>query len=94
MKLTDSNWSENIKIGLGNSEKVSCRVTYKNSMFFVARGEFVHRSSEARILDQCVILTIKHCSDLVIIWGCFNSETFRDLVKIEGILKNAWYQKY
>lgn len=65
----------------------------KFEVFGSKRRIFVRRSKEERMLDPCVIPTVKHGGGSVMVWGCFGGQATGDLVKIEGILKKQGYKK-
>lgn len=62
-------------------------------VFGSKRRVFVRRSTQERMLDSCVIPTVKHGGGSVMVWGCFGGRATGDLVKIEGILKKEGYKK-
>lgn len=50
------------------------------------RRIYVRRSSTEKMAPQCIMPTVKHGGDFIMVWGCFSGHGTRDLVKIEGII--------
>lgn len=61
----------------------------KFEYFGIKRKVYVRRKPGERLYDECVVLTVKHCSGNVIVWGCFAGERAGDFIQVKGIVKNS-----
>lgn len=52
---------------------------------------FVRRREGERMGSACVVPTVKHRGEGVIVWGCFTGDTVGDLFKIQGTLNQHGY---
>ena len=74
-------------------EKVLWSDESKFEIFGSKRRIFVRRSAGEKILDQCVVPSVKFGGGSVMVWGCFGGGSVGDLVKIDGILKKEGYKR-
>lgn len=58
----------------------------KFEIFSGRRRQYVRRLVGERMINQCVIPTVKHGGGSVSVWGCFAGDKVGDLVQIEGIM--------
>ena len=65
----------------------------KFGIFGSKRRVFVRRNSKERMLDACIVPTVKHGGGSLMIWGYFEGGITGDLVKITGILNKEGYKK-
>jgi len=63
----------------------------KFEIFGGKRRQYVRRRIDERMINQCVIPTVKHGGGSVTVWGCFAGDKVGDLVRIEGIMDKTRY---
>lgn len=63
----------------------------KFGVFGNKRRQFVRRKPNEKLLDDCVVPTVKHGGGSVTVWGCFGKNMVGDIVKIDGILRKEQY---
>ena len=59
----------------------------KFEIFQEKRRKFVRRLANERMIDQCIIPTVKHGGSSVMVWSCFAGDKVDDFVKIEATMK-------
>lgn len=64
----------------------------KFQVFGSNRRIYVRRSTEEKMLPDCVVPTVKHGGGSIMVWGCFSGHGIGNLVKIDGILKKEEYK--
>lgn len=72
-----------------------CQVLFsdesKFEIFGGKRRQYVRRQVGERMLNQCVMPTVKHGGGSVMVWGCFAGDKVGDLVQIKGIFDKTRY---
>jgi len=63
----------------------------KFEIFGGKRRQYVRRQIGERMMNQCVIPTVKHGGGSVTVWGCFAENKVGDLVRIEEIIDKTRY---
>ena len=63
----------------------------KFKIFQEKRRKFVRRLANERMIDQCIIQTVKHSGGSVMVWGCFVGDKVDDFVRIEATAKKEDY---
>ena len=56
-------------------------------MFGTKRDIHVRRKLTEKLIPDCIVPTVKHGGQSVMVCGCFGANQTGDLVQIEGILK-------
>jgi len=64
----------------------------KFEIFGSKRKTYVRRKPGERLMDQCVMPTVKHGGGSVMVWGCFGNNKMGNVFKINGILKSEQYK--
>lgn len=64
----------------------------KFQIFSSKRRSFVRRFPGERLLESCVVPTVKHGGGSCTVWGCFAGDKVGDLVKIDGIMNKEVYK--
>ena len=64
----------------------------KFEIFGSKRKTYVRRKPGKRLMDQCVMPTVKHGGGSVMVWGCFGNNKMGNVFKINGILKSEQYK--
>lgn len=64
----------------------------KFEIFGSKRRTFVRRTPQEKMLEQCVVPTVKHGGGSVMVWGSFSANGVGDIVKIDGILRKEQYK--
>ena len=63
----------------------------KFEFFGFTRCVFVRHRRGERMVATCMVSTVKHGGESVMVWGCFADDTVGDLFKIEGTLNQHGY---
>lgn len=79
----------NTKIGHITSGNAYCGMMSQNSNFVFGskRRVFVRRNSKKRMIDACIVPTVKHGGRSVMVWGCFGGNKIGDLINLREFLK-------
>lgn len=62
-------------------------------LFGSSRRVFVRRSTNERMLPQCIVPTIKHGGGSITVWGCFSYSGTGTLHRINGIMRKEHYRE-
>ncbi|GAB0092568.1 hypothetical protein DMENIID0001_075710 [Sergentomyia squamirostris] len=65
----------------------------KFQIFGSRRRVFVRRRQGERANMECIVPTVKHGGDSVMVWGCFGNNTTGDLKLIEGVLNKEGFNQ-
>ncbi|CAK9796236.1 Transposable element Tc1 transposase [Anthophora quadrimaculata] len=65
----------------------------KFEIFGSNRRMFVRRRTGERLLDSCIVPTVKHGGGNTMVWGCFGGESTGDLIRITDKLTKEGYKK-
>lgn len=57
------------------------------------RRQYVRRRAGERVMESCIIPSVKHGGGNVMVWGCFGNNQVGDLVRVEGILEKKQYHR-
>ncbi|CAK9820146.1 Transposable element Tc1 transposase [Anthophora quadrimaculata] len=93
-KVKQLQWAnEHANWTISDCERVLWTDESKFEVFGNKLRVFVQQKPNEKLLHQCVILTVKHGGDSVMLWGCFRANKVGSLVKIDGILRKEQYLK-
>ncbi len=53
----------------------------------------MRRKTNEKMLEQCIIPSVKHGGGSVMVWWCFGGGKIGDLYKVEGSLRKESYHK-
>ena len=59
----------------------------KFEVFGAKRKIHVRRKQTEKLIPDCIVPTVKHGGQSVMVWRCFEANQTGDLVQIEGVLK-------
>ncbi len=65
----------------------------KFEVFGSNRRTFVRCRTNEKMLEQCLIPSVKHGGGSVMVWGCFGGGKIGDLYRVEGTLRKESYHK-
>ena len=51
------------------------------------RRVYIRRSEGEKMMDDCIVPTVKHCGGSIMLWGCFENERVSHLIEINGVMK-------
>ena len=57
------------------------------------RRIFVRRHQNECYIPQCIVPTVKHGGDSIMVWGCFAGHKIGDLIRVRGIMKKEQYRE-